>query len=270
MCSSDLPCSDGNACTEPDICNGASCQGKSKSCDDGNACTDDSCDPATGCKNTPSTKGCDDQNACTTGDVCDGKGACFGQAIDPLALCNDNNPCTSDQCDVASGCKNPPQVAKCDDGNPCTNGDVCANKVCQAGSNVCGCQKDADCVDDGDLCNGVLFCDTAKVPYGCKVKLSSVVNCDTAKDTTCATNTCDPKSGLCGMVSAANGKGCDADGSVCTSGDACQEGKCAAGAGVSCDDKNPCTNDSCDAKLGCQNVANTAACDADEIGRAHV
>ena len=46
------PCSDGDACTGPDVCSGGACQaGAALDCDDGNACTQDSCVPATGCVN---------------------------------------------------------------------------------------------------------------------------------------------------------------------------------------------------------------------------
>ncbi len=62
---------------------------------------------------------------------------------------------------------------------------------------------------------------------------------------------------------AQDGKACDADGSVCTLEDACKGGQCEPGSKLSCDDKNVCTTDSCDAKAGCVQAANTAPCDAD-------
>ncbi|NIR28934.1 MAG: hypothetical protein GWN84_06390, partial [Gammaproteobacteria bacterium] len=46
-------CNDGNACTVSDTCSGGSCTGSIRSCDDGDACTDDSCNPSSGCVNTP-------------------------------------------------------------------------------------------------------------------------------------------------------------------------------------------------------------------------
>jgi len=45
-------------------------------------------------------------------------------------VCNDNNPCTNDSCDPASGCVFSNNTATCDDGNPCTAGDVCAGGAC--------------------------------------------------------------------------------------------------------------------------------------------
>ena len=79
------PCNDGNPCTAPDVCGGGACKGSQgkdgtacddankctafdacaigvcagkavqavATCDDGNACTADTCEPATGCKQSP-------------------------------------------------------------------------------------------------------------------------------------------------------------------------------------------------------------------------
>jgi cysteine-rich repeat protein len=256
------PCTDGNACTDPDFCAGDVCQGKLKDCNDLNPCTDDSCDVTVGCVHSASTKPCNDSNACTGNDLCDGKGGCVGAAIDVSATCTDNNPCTADSCDAGQGCVHGPQASVCEDGNPCTNGDACTAGVCIPGQNICSCQTNADCFtkEDGDLCNGTLYCDKAAAPYVCKVDPATIVTCDASGDTTCSKTTCAAKTGLCGKTSQPDAKPCDADGSVCTVGDACAGGVCAAGASLSCDDKNPCTDDTCDGKAGCKNVANVAAC----------
>lgn len=77
----------------------------------------------------------------------------------------------------------------------------------------------------------------------------------------CTLDSCNPTSGC----KHTNKSGpCDADGTVCTEGDACADGKCAAGNLLNCDDKNPCTKDSCDAKLGCQYAPTQAPCNADD------
>ena len=256
---------DGSVCTVGDACASGKCApGQVKSCNDNNQCTDDSCDKAKGCVFAPNSQPCDDGNACTQNDLCVAS-QCAGKSLNPQVDCDDGQVCTTDACDPKVGCTHSANQAPCDDGNPCTQGDLCAAKSCTSGSNVCGCQKDADCAaqEDGDLCNGTLFCDTAKLPYTCKVKASTVVVCDASKDTTCATNLCAAQTGKCSLVSALDGKACDADGSVCTSGDACAAGLCKAGATVDCDDKNLCTTDSCDAKTGCAHANNTLGCDAD-------
>ncbi len=262
------PCFDGNACTGSDLCAGDTCKGTVKDCDDKNPCTDDSCDPqmdggkGAGCGHLATSKPCTDANACTNNDLCDGKGACVGSSIDIGSVCNDNSPCTADLCDAAQGCTHAPQAATCEDGNPCTNGDSCTAGVCIAGGNVCACQANSDCTgkEDGDLCNGTLFCDKTAAPYGCKVDPATTVVCNVGGDSECQKNVCAAQTGKCGLVSELDGKGCDADSSVCTVGDSCTAGACVAGKGLACDDKNPCTDDVCDAKAGCKNVNNVAVC----------
>ena len=76
-------CSDGNACTTTDTCDGAGLcvGGPAPNCDDGNPCTVDSCDPVLGCVNNAAAAtgfACSDGNACTTPDTCDGAGLCVG------------------------------------------------------------------------------------------------------------------------------------------------------------------------------------------------
>ena len=258
----DVTCSDGNLCTEADTCASGQCAGKPANCDDGNACTTDSCDPKTGCGYLDNTGKCDDGNGCTDFDKCSG-GKCKGTAKD-AADCDDQNPCTQDGCDKATGlCSHAPTTGACDDGNSCTSNDTCDAGSCKGGANTCPCQADADCPSDNNACNGTAFCDKAKFPYVCKIKPGSVVECDPVKDGTCAANQCDVVTGQCAMAAIAEGKPCDADGTACTADDACAAGKCIAGKGLACDDNNACTTDSCDSKIGCKYLANAALCDAD-------
>ncbi|TMB54978.1 MAG: DNRLRE domain-containing protein [Deltaproteobacteria bacterium] len=52
-------CDDGNACTTADTCSGGQCiGGPPLNCNDGTVCTTDSCNPATGCVNTPANLPC--------------------------------------------------------------------------------------------------------------------------------------------------------------------------------------------------------------------
>ena len=52
-------CADGNACTTADTCSGGQCiGGPPLNCNDGTVCTTDSCNPATGCVNTPANLPC--------------------------------------------------------------------------------------------------------------------------------------------------------------------------------------------------------------------
>ncbi|MBI2394673.1 MAG: hypothetical protein HYV09_34210 [Deltaproteobacteria bacterium] len=83
-------CDDGDACTTGDVCAGGTCKaGTAKSCDDGNACTDDSCDPATGCKNANNTAPCNDDVFCNGADTC-ASGACTVHAGNPCGtICDE-------------------------------------------------------------------------------------------------------------------------------------------------------------------------------------
>ena len=257
----DGACDDGNTCTEGDTCAAGTCGGKSIVCDDNNPCTTDSCDPKTGCGYEPNKAPCDDGNACTDFDLCNG-GKCKGTAKD-ASDCDDGNPCTKDACDPKTGCTTTNTTGICDDGNPCTTNDACKGGSCTAGTVICACEQDSDCADQNptNVCLGKLYCD--KSSGTCKLNPATVVSCSSAGDTACAKNLCDPATGKCATTPVADGKACDADGSVCTSGDACKSGACAAGQTVGCDDGNPCTNDACDPTTGCTHSANSAPCDAD-------
>jgi hypothetical protein len=173
--------------------------GPPPNCDDGNVCTDDSCDPASGCLNTPNTVPCDDGDACTTNDTCSG-GACVGG---PPPNCDDGNGCTDDTCDPASGCVNDPNTAPCDDGDACTTNDTCSGGACVGGpapncddgvgctDDACdravGCvntPNDANCLDDGLYCNGTEFCDPGN-------------DCTSTGDPCPAGETCNEDSDIC-------------------------------------------------------------------------
>ncbi len=72
----------------------------------------------------------------------------------------------------------------------------------------------------------------------------------------CTNDVCDPQLGCLHLPTAAT---CS-DGMVCTVGDTCAQGVCLSGSATDCDDGNVCTDDSCDATLGCQHALNTAPC----------
>ena len=259
------PCNDGNPCTTNEKCDGDACKGAAVDCNDGNSCTADSCDPSSGCTHKATPGPCDDGSKCTTSDAC-ADGTCVGLALNVTESCDDGDDCTIDACDANKGCTHAPQSNKpCEDGNICTVGDTCQSGKCVSGENTCGCNSDADCAskEDGNLCNGTMYCDTSAQPFQCKVKASTIVACDESVNNDCQTNACNPKNGKCELTQAIDGKPCDADGSVCTKDDVCKSGNCLVGAGVSCDDGNACTDDSCDPKSGCDFKPNTNPCDAD-------
>jgi hypothetical protein len=63
----------------------------------------------------------------------------------------------------------------------------------------------------------------------------------------CTTDACDPRLGCTFMP--ISGVVCD-DGNACTVSDMCRDGRCI-GTPTTCDDRNPCTTDACDPRLGC-------------------
>ncbi len=256
------PCDDGNPCTLGDACDAGSClAGKAKSCDDNNPCTIENCDAATGdCKiaNTVPGIACEDGELCTQADACS-EGKCV--AGKPI-VCTDGSECTTDSCDTKTGkCLFVNDDGKaCDDGDTCSSADTCQGGQCQPGKAICECKSQLDCQgkEDGDLCNGTLFCDFSD--NKCKLDLKTVVVCDSSKDSECLTWACNSKSGKCEPANQADGKPCNADESVCSLGDSCLKGLCTPGAGVGCDDGDPCTNDTCDPAKGCLHSNNQLKC----------
>ncbi len=241
---------------EPELVDG----GYLNLCDDGNQCTIDTCDSVGGCQYEELTQGeCLDGDACTIGDHCEA-GACVGKPID----CDDKDPCTDDLCDGLGGCAVEYNMAPCDDGDPCTVKDQCEEGQCLGFSVDCECLTDADCVafEDGDMCNGTLFCATDKLPYSCAVEAGSVVVCPepAGSDSICLQAACDAETGECSLAPAHEGYPCD-DGDGCTIGDQCVQGMCEPGQALLCNDDNPCTDDSCGPDEGCLFVANANDCD---------
>ena len=83
--------------------------------------------------------------------------------------CDDDDPCTVDECDAQRGCVYTDSQASCDDGDPCTSNDVCTRGSCAGDAMDCS-GLDGDCtigvcdsspgrcqarpLDDGAPCNG--------------------------------------------------------------------------------------------------------------------
>ena len=228
-------------------------------CDDGNECTEDACMGEAGCEHEAMSAGeCKDGDSCTVGDHCLA-GECVGSPVQ----CDDSNPCTDDSCDGLGGCSFEHNEADCDDGDPCTVADECNGGLCAGVSIPCECMVDADCgvLEDGDVCNGTLFCDVTAFPHKCAVKVESIVTCPApvGADAACLAAACDAVTGACSVVPASDGFACD-DGDACAIGELCQAGTCQGGVAALCNDQNPCTDDSCDVDAGRVHVANEASC----------
>ena len=228
-------------------------------CNDDNDCTVDTCAGEAGCAYESLSEGeCVDGDACTIADHCEG-GVCMGLPI----ACDDGNPCTDDLCDGMGGCKGEFNHADCDDEDPCTVADSCDQGECSGFAVDCDCLADADCaeLEDDNVCNGTLFCDTSQVPYSCAVAEDSLVICPEPQDggSICVQVGCNPDSGECTQVPAHEGFACD-DSDPCTVGDVCGNGECLPGVAALCNDVNPCTTDICMPGEGCVHMDSNGAC----------
>ena len=234
-------CDDGNICTIKDTCMDAMCMGTDKDCDDGNPCTLDICDQENGCLHSASNFGgnCTDNNACTKNDACDELGSCVGTSVFCI---QDENPCTVEKCDPTVGCVQLKPAIPCDDGEPCTLNSACKDGVC-LGGDVTDCNDGNGC--SMDVCVTGEGCDNS-MPVDC------------ADGNTCTVDSCEIPSG-CTHTSLENGARCD-DGNACTANESCNDGACGLSTDVTCQDENVCTDDSCDVKFGCVNLANSGTC----------
>ena len=248
-------CSDGDKCTAGDHCVGGACMGGAFIC----TCADDA--------------DCFDK---TDGDLC--KGPWFCDKSGQLATCKPNPakikicPTLNDTACVKNRCA--PQTGDCslglltdgvicDDGNPCTASSVCLSGECKGGLSVCACQTHAECEakqGDGDLCNGTLYCDKSGVKPACKLNPATVITCVQTAQGPCVADACNPATGQCQPKPVGDGKPCQ-DGDACTVGDTCAVGACKGVEPLNCDDKNACTTDTCDAKLGCVFTVKASLCD---------
>ena len=171
------------------------------------------------CHGQPDGVLCDDGNPCTTDDVC-GLGACLGRPID--------DPDT------------------CDDEDACTEGDVCSEGVCVGQSLDCeadsGLCEDLGCVppscDDGDPC-------TLDSRDGGECQ-NVAVDCGDSGDA-CRQLECGAD-GTCGPVAVPDGGGCD-DGDPCTEVDGCVAGACE-GVLKPCETGDLCQQGTCDPATG--------------------
>jgi len=164
-----------------------------------------------------------------------------------------DNPCAPVTCDPADGKCKPAVVADatpCDiDLSPCTS-EQCKAGTCTVEGNRCLCAAGAKCedLDDGNPCNGVLYCNQTTNPPACQPNPASVVQCPPGDGAACVAPACDPADGKCKTTAVKDGLACS-DGDPCTVLTVCHEGACT-GALAKCEDGDGCTLDSCDAATG--------------------
>ncbi len=144
-------CSDGNTCTQNDVCSAGVCKSGANTCE---------------CQNDADCATLEDANLCNGTLYCDKsvKKCVVNPATVVQCSSSKDSTCSKNVCTPKTGkCAMSPQPdgLSCNDLNKCTAPDVCKSGVCSSGKNVCQCQKDADCakLEDGISCNGTLYCD---------------------------------------------------------------------------------------------------------------
>ncbi len=215
---------------------------KSVYCEDGDECTPvDECVKGACVADDTNTCNCTKDAECAksgSGDLCQGKLYCDKAAgkckINPATkvTCStvDDTVCAKTLCDPKTGaCALKPVTVTvyCDDGDPCTAISDCQGGKCAPGTQLCPCAKDSDCAakEDGDVCNGTLFCNKALSVAQCQVNPATVKSCSAANNTECLANTCAPKTGKCEMAPVKNNQKCDI-GDPCLASPVCQNGTC--------------------------------------------
>jgi len=232
------------ACKGTPICSATGqeiCQGKTPKAELCNG-EDDNCDGKTDegftWKDPVSSAEIEVGAECGTGDCAGGKVICKDFAS---STCSSLTKVGAESCDGKDNdCNGITDETICDDKNTCTD-DVCADDglgsfSCKYTPNTAPCTDDNLCTT-GDVCKDGK-CDAAEI------------NCDDGEQ--CTDDSCDKATGKCLNK---NRDGSCADNNECTKGDVCGDKSgvwtCLAGGPVDCDDKNICTDDSCDPAKGC-------------------
>jgi len=151
-------------------------------------------------------------------------------------VCNDNNFCTADTCNPASGCVYTPIT--------CVSPDACHNASCVP---ALGCQfPPVNC-----NLNSPCFVDSCNPPTGC---VHTPQNCSkclypvpvTCNQVNCFNSKCNPITGMCvpTPINCDDGNACTTDGCDTTTG-LCTHTR------ITCNDGSMCTHKSCDILLGC-------------------
>jgi cysteine-rich repeat protein len=231
--------------------------------------------------------GCGDDGSPTDGAVVDGGMDAIADAdgggdsslpncsgIEDGASCGDGLLCLDGVCGPSrcgDGWVDDERLETCDDGNA-INGDGCDDDCMPT------CNVDEDC-DDADPCNGTETCGTSSCEVGI-LPAEGTVDCTTEADAPgqCFGGLCSPLD--CGNGTVDAGEDCDDmrngdntdgcrddctytcsddsdcdDGAACNGAESCDDTThvCVEVDDLDCDDSDPCTADTCDDVIGCEN-----------------
>ncbi len=260
------PCDDGLWCNGEETSNGLIClPGTPPDCSDNIDCTKDSCNEETDeCEHSPDDDFCDDGKFCNGAETCDPASGCLpGTAPN----CSDNIDCTIDSCNEETDrCEHSPDDDFCDDGKFCNGAEICdpasgclpgtapdcsdnidcTIDFCNEETDECEHSPDDDFCDDGKFCNGAETCDPAS---GCLPGTAP----DCSDNIDCTIDFCNEETDRC--EHSPDDDFCD-DYDVCNGIEICDPASgCLPGTSLDCDDKDPCTIDSCDPIEGCIHTA---------------
>lgn len=153
--------------------------------------------------------------------------------------CDDGNPCTTDTCE-AHKCAYKATNGSCpDDRDPCTKEGRCEGSAC-----VYDPMPRGTACEDDDPCDGAEECDAEG---HCSDSGPEPLACEDSGNP-CVISSCKPRTGC--VREFRTGR-CE-DGNACTLNEMCtDDGTCFADDFVVCDDRDPCTQDSCSSLFGC-------------------
>lgn len=235
---------DADVCNGQEYCMSGVCiSGDPLSCVSTNVCLLASCDPVLGCVMTPRTNhACNDSNACTLGDSCGDDGNCYSGAT--LQNCDDNDPCTYDECDAIHGCTHT-TLASC---TTCSADEDCDSTACQQATCIGGqCIYNAFLVGTScgteDACSRNDYCTNAGTCATLVPELCDDLN-------VCTADSCIMGFGC--IFDPLNGTVCD-DGDPCTVDDQCYNGECTSS-------PFPCPSDTDCLEYVCQVIGGNPTC----------
>ncbi|EKD99471.1 MAG: hypothetical protein ACD_22C00253G0013, partial [uncultured bacterium] len=219
-----VACDDGNLCTANETCNEGACAGGNYTCQ---------------CQKNSDCQAFEDNTICNGTLYCNAENnKC---EVNPATIINcytnQTNGCTQNICNPQSGkC----EVQAVNIGHSCQSPGACYDTKCTEdgqclaswnydkyldSGNKCECANNADCskLEDGNLCNGTLFCN--QQTGTCELNPTTVVNCPSVYDTECKINLCEPKTGQCKMAPVNIGGSCTG-GHSCDDATCSQQGEC--------------------------------------------